>query len=128
MFMDTDSRGWLWRGTQDGVFVADPQDAEENRWSRLSEVDGLPSADVNRESFYGDVDGSVWWLARDFSLAHFSPPNDFVRPSFAPKIFVSSVSANDLGLAKLVDTNNAIRAGSKVTVHLGTCNSIGAMP
>ena len=119
MFVDTDSRGWLWRGTQDGVFVADSQDAEENRWSRLSEVDGLPSADVNRESFYSDVDGSVWWLARDFSLVHFSPPDDFVRPSFAPKIFVSSVSAND-GPAKLVNTNDAILAGSTVTVHLGT--------
>src|SRR5262249_20251710 len=42
-----DTRGWLWRGTGDGTYVADPTQATAGVWLRLNEVDGLTDSDVN---------------------------------------------------------------------------------
>ncbi len=119
MFMDVDSHGWLWRGTPDGVYVADPSDAENNLWTHLDQGDGLPNSDVNKQGFYNDSDGSVWWLARDASVVHFLPPSDFVHPSFAPQVFVSSFSLNSAA-AKLAGTVSTIPPGSTITAHIGS--------
>jgi predicted Ser/Thr protein kinase len=118
-FLDVDSRGWLWRGTQDGIYVADPRDAEKGLWTRLDEVDGLPNSDPNQQGFYNDSDGSVWWLAADRSVTHFRPSSDFVRPAFAPKVFVSSFSWNGEA-AKLAGTADAAPHGATITAHIGT--------
>jgi len=118
-FLGADARGWLWRGTQNGIFVADPKDAENGRWTRLDEVDGLPNSATNILSFSHDADGSVWWSTRDSSLVHFSPADDFVRAAFAPKIFAASFSSNG-GAAKLADAVGEVPAGSSITAHIGS--------
>ena len=119
MFMGLDSRGWLWRGTGDGVYVADPSDAENNLWTRMDQVDGLPNVNSELRSFYDDTDGSVWWLERGANVVHFSPPSDFVRPTFAPVVWMSSFSWNG-GAPHLADALKATPAGATITAHIGT--------
>jgi len=118
-FLEADARGWLWRGTQNGIFVANPKDAENSLWTRLDEVDGLPNSATNILSFSHDADGSVWWSTRDSALVHFSPAEDFVHPAFAPKLFVASFSTNG-GPAKLAEAVSAVPAGSNITAHVGS--------
>jgi hypothetical protein len=118
-FFGVDSRGRLWRGTTNGVYVADPKDAENNLWTRLDGMDGLPNSDTNSLSFSHDSDGSVWWVARDSSLVHFSPSNDFVHPAFAPKVFIASFSWNGQ-TAKLAEAVSSVPSGSRVTAHIGS--------
>ena len=118
-FLDVDSRGWLWRGTQDGLYVADPAAAEKGQWIRLDELDGLPDSDFNQQGFYKDPDGSVWWMAADHSITHFRPPDDFVHPAFAPKVFISSFSSNG-GPPKLSDTLDTAPHSAALTAHIGS--------
>ena len=119
MFVDADARGWLWRGTSEGVYVADEGAAQNNQWIRLDETDGLPNGNVSVQGFFGDADGSAWWVARDSSVVHFMPASDFVHPTFAPQVFVASFSWNS-GAAKLAEAVGAMPHGSTVTAHIGT--------
>jgi len=117
-FLDLDSRGWLWRASSDGVYVADPKDAENGSWVHLNDADGLPALDIGQQSFYNDPDGSVWWSSDD-TLLHFSPKPDFVHPTEAPQIFISGFSWN-AGTPKLADTVSAVPHGSNITAHIGS--------
>ncbi len=79
-FLGVDNRGWVWRGAGDGIFVANPAQAEAGGWLHLNEIDSLIDVDANRDSFFNDADGSVWWGA-DASIVHFMPPAESCRPS-----------------------------------------------
>jgi hypothetical protein len=119
VFLDLDSRSWLWRGsTSGGVHVADPADAAAGAWIELGEGDGLPSLSINQQSFYSDADSSVWWAA-DNTIAHFTPPKDFVRPTFAPSVFISGFSW-DGGSPKMADGLRTIPYTTKLVAHVGS--------
>jgi tRNA A-37 threonylcarbamoyl transferase component Bud32 len=90
-FFATDHQGRLWRGASDGVYVADLEQARQGRWLHLDRTDGFPAIDTNQHSFFEDSDGSVWFGAED-SIIHLFPPDDLVRPTTVPTIFVSSFS------------------------------------
>jgi len=117
-FLATDSRGWLWRATADGVYVADPKDAEKNQWIPLNDVDGLPVLDSNQQTFFEDRDGSVWWSANE-SVIHFTPTADFVHPGSAPQVFLSGFSWNGV-TPKLAEAASELPRGVPVTAHIGT--------
>jgi tRNA A-37 threonylcarbamoyl transferase component Bud32 len=113
-----DTRGWVWRGKGDGVFVAESTQARNDVWLHLNEVDGLTDLDVNRRSFFSDSDGSVWWAA-DTSIVHFSPPPDLVRPAAPPPIFLSAFTVNG-ATPKLAETFRDFPHGSKLTAQIGS--------
>ncbi len=114
----TDNRGWLWRGSLDGMFAATGQQALHGVWNGLGDADGLTNVDVNHNSFFSDPDGSVWWAA-DTAVFHFAPPADFVEPPGAPRVFVSSFSAG--GQATIpADTAGELPFRRKLTVHLAS--------
>jgi hypothetical protein len=71
-FFRRDRRGWVWRGTSQGLFVSDGVHVEAGDWLWISERDGLPSENVNRFGFLEDTDGSVW-VGTARGIAHLYP-------------------------------------------------------
>ena len=54
-FVETDQRGWLWVGSDDGLRVFDGR-----RWVLCTAEDGLIWNDTDFHAFFADPDGSVW--------------------------------------------------------------------
>ena len=117
-FIGVDKRGWIWRGTADALYVADLQRAREGNWLRLGRTDGLPTLDTNKNSFFVDCDGSIWYGA-DNDVIHLTAPDDLLHPAFAPEVFVTGFSVNGRGL-RLDSAENRVPAGRAVTAHLGS--------
>lgn len=116
--LDADQRGWLWRGGDLGVYVADASQAEAGKWLQLDRSDGLPANGMNSGSVFVDGDKSLWWGA-DYDLVHYIPPPDLVTPRFAPQVFVSAFSW-DGAPPRLAEAVRALPHGSKVTAHIGS--------
>ncbi len=75
-FLKLDRRGWLWVGTDMGVYAFDGQ-----HWVHCTEEDGLISNNTDTGSVYEDADGSMWFgtagglshLLRPAELFHVPP-------------------------------------------------------
>ena len=117
-FLGTDHVGRLWRGTSNGVYVADPEEARQNRWLHLDRTDGLPGKDTNQRSFTNDIDGSVWF-GIDNSVIHMFPPADLVHPAYAPSVFVSGLSSNN-GSYQMADLVDNLQNNTDLTAYLGS--------
>ncbi len=115
---DVDRRGWLWRGGNRGLSVADEADAEKGKWLYLDQSDGLSGEGVNSGSYFEDSDGSIW-MGIDMSILHYSPPEDLLTPQFAPQVFVSAYSWNGAA-PKLAESVSGVPPGSKVVAHIGS--------
>jgi hypothetical protein len=116
-FLDFDSRGWLWRGS-DANYVAPPASAEAGVWLRLDQQDGIPVPGGNQNTFYGDSDGSVWWGSGN-TVVHFNPKADFAERFPVPQIFVSGFSAGkDAPLVPAVGAR--IPYGQTLIAHIGS--------
>lgn len=119
----SDTRGWLWRGSGDGIYVADRAQAEVGLWLHLNEADGLTDLDVNHGSIFSDPDGSVWWAAAT-SILHFYPPPDLVHPAAPPVVFLSAFSLNG-GPPKLAEAIGELPGRQRLTAHLGSLQFAG---
>jgi len=117
-FFGADTRGWIWRGSQDGIYAADPAQAEAGVWLHLNEIDGLIDVDANHDSFFSDTDGSVWWAA-DSSIVHFFPPSDLLHPAAPPPVFLSAFSVNG-GAPRLAKSFHEFPNGEKLAAHVGS--------
>jgi len=117
-FIASDRRGWLWRGAEDGLHVADLEQARQGQWLHLDRRDGLPSTDSNTRSFFQDSDGSIWFGA-GATVTHLFPPDDLVHPGFAPSIFISGFSWNggEFQMANLVDN---VEHDANIIAHIGS--------
>lgn len=115
---DIDRRGWLWRGGNRGLSVAGEADAEAGKWLFLDPSDGLSGTGVNSGSYFEDDDGSLW-MGIDLSIFHYFPPPDLVAPAFAPRVFVSSISAENQPPAVLQSAAH-LPHGTKLVAHIGS--------
>ncbi len=86
-FLQRDSRGWIWRGTPDGVHVSDGVHVEPNDWLHLSTLNGLATESTDQYGFFEDTDGTIWISGED-GVSHLSPdaswfaaPNQTTRVS-----------------------------------------------
>jgi tRNA A-37 threonylcarbamoyl transferase component Bud32 len=117
-FLGFDRRGWLWRGTPDGVYVADLEQARQGQWLQVNRADGLPAVDTNQNSFFEDSDGSIWFGAEN-SVIHIFPPDDLLHPTYAPAVFVSAFTVNGRQ-AEMADSVREIKSGTDVVAHIGS--------
>jgi signal transduction histidine kinase/ligand-binding sensor domain-containing protein/CheY-like chemotaxis protein len=83
-----DSRGWLWTGTDRGVFVL--QDA---RWRRHTSEHGLVWDDCNSRALFVEPGGAVW-IGTSRGLSRFSPA-DPPLPSPPPHTLITSFSLGE---------------------------------
>lgn len=116
--LDADQRGWLWRGGEVGIYVADAAEAEAGEWLQLDQSDGFPANGMNSGSVFVDNDRSLWW-GSDNDLAHYLPPEDLVAPRSSPRIFVSAFSW-DGASPRLAEAVAGLPHGSNATAHIGS--------
>ncbi len=64
----TDSRGWLWVGSDHGIDVFDGRN-----WRRYTQDSGLVWNDTSSQAFFADGDGSVW-IGTAGGVSHFLTP------------------------------------------------------
>jgi ligand-binding sensor domain-containing protein len=93
-FLKRDSRGWIWRGTPNGVYVSDGRHVMPNDWIHIHPENGLATNDNTLYGFFEDADGSIW-IAGEEGLSHFSPSASwFDAPSAAPPPQITRVEAD----------------------------------
>ena len=84
-FVNTDTRGWVWVGSDDGVFVCNG-----SQWVHLTAEDGLLWNDTDFHGFFSDIDGSIW-IGTSSGISHLMHP-EAVFESLSPKVRLADVS------------------------------------
>lgn len=83
-FLKRDSRGWIWRGTDQGVYVSDGQHVAPNDWLHIHLANGLAANEMGQYGFFEDSDRSVW-ITGDEGVSRLLPdPTWFHAPPAAP--------------------------------------------
>ena len=59
-FLRRDRRGWIWRGSTDGVYVCDGIHTEPEDWLHLTFGDRVNASYANMYGFLEQPDGSIW--------------------------------------------------------------------
>ena len=72
-FLKVDRRGWIWRGTERGVWVSDGKNVSAADWIFLE-----ASGECAQYGFFEDTDGSVW-IAGDQGVTHLRPDAAWFR-------------------------------------------------
>jgi signal transduction histidine kinase/ligand-binding sensor domain-containing protein/DNA-binding response OmpR family regulator len=93
-FLGTDSRGWLWAGTDGGVASYDGK-----TWLRYGVEEGLIWGYCNRNAFGADSDGGIW-IGTAKGLSHFHPGPHVTRVPPAAVFTALRLGAHDLDPAK----------------------------
>ena len=87
-----DSRGWIWRGVDDGVRVANGSDLRH--WLYLRKENGLDVGTPTPGGFYEDAGGSIW-IAGSSGVAHFTPDAGWFNvPQDAPPPVIGRLSVS----------------------------------
>ena len=85
-FVKRDSRGWIWRGTPDGVYISDGRHFEEQDWLHLHMGNGLAANELDQYGFTEDADRSVW-IAGEEGVTHLMPDASwFAAPKDVPRV------------------------------------------
>jgi ligand-binding sensor domain-containing protein len=93
-FLKRDRRGWIWRGSPEGVHVSDGRHVAPNDWIHIGMKNGLATDSTGQYGFFEDSDGSVW-IAGEEGIAHIQPdPSWFDAPHGAPGPQVSLIEAD----------------------------------
>jgi len=86
--LQTDSRGWVWASSNDGVDAFDGR-----KWHHYGQAQGLLWEDSVSRSLYADADGSMW-VGTSRGLSHSHPPSSPMG-NVAPPVVLTSVQFGD---------------------------------
>ena len=93
-FLKRDSRGWIWRGASNGVYISDGRHVAPNDWIHIHPGNGLALTESNQYGFFEDTDGSVW-IAGEEGVSHFRPNASwFDAPRAAPAPQITRIEAD----------------------------------
>jgi diguanylate cyclase (GGDEF)-like protein len=72
-FVQTDKRGWLWVGTEQGFVLYDG-----HSWRRFGQEDGLIWNDTNENAAFADSDGTMW-IGTGGGVSHVLRPDKLIE-------------------------------------------------
>ena len=64
-FIKRDSRGWIWRASDEGVHIADGRHFAPGDWIHMHRGNGLAGDEPGQYGFFEDGAGDVWVVAED---------------------------------------------------------------
>lgn len=117
-FLDSDSRGLLWLGSNQNDYVAIPDSAPHGDWLKLDAQDGIPEPGGNQNSFYSDPDGSIWFGSGN-TIVHFDPPPDFATHFPSPPIFIAGMKVGT-NTPILWNGVPAVAHGANLAIQVGS--------
>ncbi len=116
-FLKHDSRGWIWRGTPQGVYISDGVHVAPDDWIHLHLGDGLAANETDIYGFFEDVDHTVW-IAGEEGVTHLRPESWWFEGASHAAPPVTRVEAD--GQEFLFDTPSALPAGTRtVRIEVG---------
>lgn len=120
-FIKLDSRGWLWRGTAEGVFVSKGiAPGRSYRWLHISEASGLAADGTDMFGFFEDRDGSVW-IAGAEGITRLRPDAKwFEAPHGAPPPQVSSYELDGITAIHLPERPPVLFAAQHMRIEFGS--------
>ena len=93
-FIKRDSRGWIWRGATDGVYISNGRDVAPNDWLHIAMNSGLATESTHPYGFFEEAGGNVW-ITGEQGITHLKPdPAWFEAPHNASPPRVSKVEAD----------------------------------
>ncbi len=81
--MLVDRRGWIWRGTPQGLFINDGVHLGPTDWVHLDPANNLPSNAITPFGLYEDTDASLW-VSTSSGVARIDPDPDWFHRSGIP--------------------------------------------
>lgn len=118
-FLERDSRGWIWRGTDAGAFVLAGDADEPWRWLHLSKENGLCGQLLDDYGFFEDTDRSVWLSGED-GVTHVRPDIQWFserRPApLLTRLVADGVESFPAGVT------GPLRAKESLTVDVGSAH------
>ncbi len=92
-FVKRDSRGWIWRGTPNGVYVSDGRHLNEEDWLHIHQLNGLAANELDEFGFFEDRDGSVW-ISGEEGITHLTPDASWFAPPKNSPVRVTRIEAD----------------------------------
>lgn len=119
-FVNRDSRGWIWRGTNDGVYVSNGTETAPGDWLHLNPRNGLATQETRLSGFFEDREGSVW-ITGDQGVTRIHPDAAwFDAPRAASPPRLTAIEADGVQ----VGGKGAIPAGTKaLRIHIGSIHA-----
>ncbi len=119
-FIRRDSRGWLWRGSPDGVFVSDGVHVAPNDWLHLNMSNGLASNETSLYGFYEDPQNNVW-ISGDEGLTRLHPDPAWFAVSAKSPPRISRIEADGRVYLYPATIPAQLPSGTKdVKIEIGT--------
>jgi ligand-binding sensor domain-containing protein len=113
-FIKRDSRGWIWRGSPEGVHVSEGQRVAPEDWIHIQLQSGLATDTTDQYGFFEDTDGSVW-IAGEEGISHIQPGASwFDAPGKAPSPRVTRLEAGDRVYLHAAAMPNALPANTNL--------------
>ena len=115
-FVKRDSRGWIWRGAIDGVYVSNGRDVAPNDWLHFGTRNGLAAESTYMYGFLEDRDGSVW-ISGEGGLSHLHPDKSWFDAPSSSRPNIDWVEADGVAFRQL-DAAASVLAGKPGLVRI----------
>ncbi|HUS06039.1 MAG TPA: protein kinase [Bryobacteraceae bacterium] len=117
-FIQRDSRGWIWRGSADGVHISDGIHMEPNDWIHISLQNGLATASTDQYGFLEDREGGVW-IAGEDGISHLQPDGAwFESPRNASPPRITRIAVD--GLETAIGSAPLLAATDNLRIEVGS--------
>ena len=123
-FLKRDSRGWIWRGASDGVYVSNGPDVAPGEWLHIAMANGLATEGTRPYGFFEEGDGGVW-ITGEQGITHIEPdPAWFEAPHRAPAPRISRIEADGKTFVDGKGTIEALRSRARLLrIEVGTLDA-----
>ena len=122
-FLKRDSRGWIWRGCDQGVYVSDGQHVASSDWLHIDVGNGLAANEIAQYGFFEDSDGAVW-ITGDEGVTRLKPDPSWFEATRAALPAITRMDADGRRFLYPDPLPASLPAPTKVLrVDVGTLNA-----
>ena len=122
-FIRKDSRGWIWRGSPDGLQISDGRHVAPGDWLHIGPDRGLAAETTGQYGFFEDSDGSVW-ISGESGVTHLRPEASwFDAPGQAPAPRITRLECGDRVSLRTSVLPGALPLTDKLRIQVGSLDT-----